>query len=288
MNKRHFAIIGHPANHSMSPFLQNKLFNILNIDAEYSILDIPPHSLELNINKLKQLDGFNITIPYKTEILHYIDSLDKKSQLYGSVNTVKVDKATRNFTGYNTDGVGFLKALEYKGIKLKGRVVILGCGGAARAIAYESVMAGCETIIAVRPSGLRKVAKLVSEIKDKTFSPQISTCIIDRLECMIGGIDLLVNATPVGMHPNYDEMIVNDIVLSRCAAVFDAVYNPMDTALIKRAKKRGISVIEGIYMLIWQGIAANQIWTGANYDKSDIDRLCIDTIQEMKNIFGEK
>mgnify|MGYP000072387943 CR=1 FL=1 len=165
MQLRRFAVIGHPIGHTMSPFIHDRLFSLTGHKPEYSVLDVP--SLTQALPALRTLDGFNITIPHKQYIIGYLDGLDKKAGLYGSVNTVKNGEQS---IGYTTDPDGFLKALEAAGMPLRGRVVILGTGGVARTMAYEAAKAGCNLTIAVRPDDLPAVACLAGELSINVFN----------------------------------------------------------------------------------------------------------------------
>lgn len=280
MRKKRFVVIGHPILHSMSPFIHDRLFALSGSDAEYSVLDVDSQELPRRIKQLQELDGFNITIPHKTAIIPYLDKLDKKAALYGSVNTVKRDGDA--LTGYTTDPDGFLMALKAAKIPLKGRVVVLGAGGVSRTIAFEAALAGCQTVIAVRPSGLLKAAQLAGEIFSNVTAAQIETCLIDRLS---GNFSLLVNGTPVGMYPSVGAMPVSTALLSRCGAVYDAVYNPDETELVKAARANGSAACGGMSMLVWQAAAAHKIWENAEYRAEDIEELCRDAVMEMNRIF---
>ena len=135
MPKKKYAVIGHPIGHTMSPFIHKRLFSLSGIDAEYNVYDVPPQELKDIFEKeLSKLNGFNITIPHKQAIIPFLNYLDPKAKLYGSVNTFFNDNGT--FRGYTTDPDGFLMALKSAGIPFKGRTVILGCGGVARTMAY--------------------------------------------------------------------------------------------------------------------------------------------------------
>lgn len=280
MKKKHYALIGHPIAHSMSSFIHKRLFELSKVDADYDLINIPIEDLSAAFNSLKELDGFNVTIPHKQIIIPYLDSLSKKASLYRSVNLVKT---VNEFSeGHTTDPDGFISALEFANISLKGKVVILGAGGAARAAAYESVLAGCETIISVRPQSLNHAASLIGDIKSNTIAPQISSCTLESLK---GEIDLLVNATPVGTYPKIHESPVFADTVKNCKAVFDMVYNPNETMLVKLAKSNGIKYSNGLSMLIWQAVYAQNIWTGAQFDCKDIKQLYIDTSTEINKIF---
>lgn len=279
MSTRKFAVIGHPIGHTMSPFIHKRLFELSQTKGEYSVLDIAPEELGTKINILKELDGYNITIPHKQAIIPYLDKLDKKAELYGSVNTVKNVEISEGFT---TDPDGFVLALKAAGIPLGGNVVILGSGGVARTFAYEAAIAGCNTTIAVRPDDLPAAAALAGEIKVNIHSAYISTSLISRLS---GEFDLLVNATPVGMYPNTDAIAATPQILEKCENVFDAVYNPLNTKLLNTAKANGSKTLGGMSMLVWQAVRAHEIWDNVSYNPDDIAQLVEDSTKELEKKF---
>lgn len=277
MSLKKYAVIGHPMGHTMSPFIHKRLFELSGIEAQYVVFDIPPEELEEKYrDELSKLDGFNITIPHKQRIIPLLQRLDPKAEMYGSVNTVAFQK--NGSCGYTTDPDGFLKALEAEGAEPCGRVVILGCGGVARTMAYEAVLKKARLTFAVRKEDTEVCRELCREIKD-TLGADVDFCSIDSIE---GDIDLLVNATPIGMYPKTDAQPVGREVLSRTKTVFDAVYNPLETKLIKEAKECGCKAIGGMSMLVWQAVAAHEIWDGSKYNKEDIDRLCADAAAELE------
>ena len=277
--QKKYAVIGHPIGHTMSPFIHKKLFELAGVDAEYSVIDIAPENMEREYNEvLKTLDGYNITIPHKQAIIPFLDSLDDKARLYGSVNTVSNRDGFSK--GYTTDPDGFLKALEYADIPLCGNVVILGCGGVARTMAYEALFKGADLKFAVREKSVEKAQKLVSEIKENFKDCKIGVCTLDELS---GAIDTLINATPVGMSPKTEYMPVDENVLKNCANVFDAIYNPLDTLLIKTARKNGSNAEGGMSMLVWQAAVAQYHWNGSEFNTEDIEKLCAEASEELIN-----
>lgn len=279
MSIKKFAVIGHPIGHTMSPFIHNRLFQLSGIEAEYIKLDIAPENLADEYNRLlSKLDGYNITIPHKQNIIQLIDEIDDKAKMYGSVNTVANSDGIAK--GYTTDPDGFLKALDAAGIILDGRVVILGCGGVARTMAYEVVLKGLPLLFAVRKDDVNIAKSLCSEIENTVKGAKVSFCLIDELS---SDIDVLVNATPIGMFPKLDAQPVTDSVISRCASVFDAVYNPLETVLIQKALANGSKAVGGMSMLVWQAVVAHEKWDGSVYDKEEIAKLCIDSAEELKN-----
>ena len=277
MQKRNFAVIGHPIGHTMSPFIHKRLFELAGEKGDYTIFDVSPHEKKKKITALNELGGYNITIPNKQAIIPYLDRLDKKAALYGSVNTVKNGSVREGFT---TDPDGFLKALEAGNISFSGNIAIIGCGGAARTFLYEAALAGCHITLAARD--VNKADFLAKEAVQKIPHADIKTCLISDLN---GDFDLLANATPVGMYPHIDNMPVSEKALSKCRNVFDAIYNPLETVLIQKAKANGSNAVGGMSMLVWQAVAAHEIWDSSTYNSSDINQLILDSAAEMKKIF---
>ncbi len=277
MSTKKFAVIGHPIGHTMSPFIHTRLFALSGIDAEYTKLDIAPENLAQEYQKtLLKLDGYNITIPHKQNIIPLIDEIDSKAKMYGSVNTV----ANRDgiAKGYTTDPDGFLKALDASGIVLSGRVVILGCGGVARTMAYEVALKNLPVLFAVRIEDVKIAESLCEEIKNTISGAKADYCTIPQLE---GDIDVLVNATPIGMFPRVDAQPVSDEIINKSANVFDAVYNPLETVLIKKAKANGANAVGGMSMLVWQAVVSHEHWDGSAYAAEDINKLCLDSANEL-------
>lgn len=279
MNIKKYAVIGHPIGHTMSPFIHKRLFALSGINAEYGVMDIAPENLKAEYEStLKQLDGFNITIPHKQNIIPLIDRIDKKAKMYGSVNTVSIKDGIA--TGYTTDPDGFLKALEAAKITIGGRVVILGCGGVARTMAYEVVLKGAALTFAVRDEDVEIAKALCSEITNTVKGANVQYCLISQLE---GDIDVLINATPLGMYPKTEIQPVSDKVIFRSKSVFDAVYNPLETVLIQKALSNGSRAVGGMAMLVWQAVVAHEKWDNSTYDVKDIEKICIDASKELEN-----
>lgn len=277
MSTKKFAVIGHPIGHTMSPFIHTRLFALSGIDAEYTKLDIAPENLAQEYQKtLLKLDGYNITIPHKQNIIPLIDEIDSKAKMYGSVNTV----ANRDgiAKGYTTDPDGFLKALDASGIVLSGRVVILGCGGVARTMAYEVALKNLPVLFAVRIEDVKIAESLCEEIKNTISGAKADYCTIPQLE---GDIDVLVNATPIGMFPRVEAQPVSDEIINKSANVFDAVYNPLETVLIKKAKANGANAVGGMSMLVWQAVVSHEHWDGSTYAVEYINKLCLDSANEL-------
>lgn len=271
-----FGLTGFPLGHSLSPAIHSRLFAMSGTHCIYELMEIRPEDLFTEASRLKQLDGFNVTIPHKTEIISLLDGLDEKAALFGAVNTVKV--ADGRLTGYNTDCTGFLSALALADLTLSGSVLICGAGGVARMIAYESVLAGCEVTVAVRASSSAKASKLRKEIREK-LNRDIT---VTNISCVNGPFDLLVNGTPAGMYPKTDAMPVCAETVKACRAVFDTIYNPEETLLLKTCRENGIKCAGGMAMLVGQAAKAQEIWLGTHFTDLQILEVIGQTRKELE------
>ena len=264
MSKKEFALIGCPLGHTMSPQIHAALMESAGVDGEYSACEIPPEELE-SADYLKDLDGYNVTIPHKINIIPTLDKLDKKAALFGAVNTVKNSKGKSK--GYNTDCEGFLRALKGAGIKLGGRVLVLGSGGVSRMFAFESVLAGADVTIAARNAA--KALEIKKEIKEKTKKD----CRIITLSTVGGAYDIIINGTPVGMYPNVDESPLPKEIVENAGAVFDAIYNPQETLFLRYAREAGVKGVNGLSMLVWQAAVAQEIWNGVKFNDTAVAEI---------------
>ncbi len=261
---RMYAVLGDPIGHSMSPVMHNAAFGSLGMPDRYHAFRVRLPDLRDAIYGAKALGfgGLNLTIPLKEEALKYVDP-DPIATRIGAVNTIDFTDGIR---GYNTDGIGALRALEDAGVTVADRtVMIIGAGGAARAIAFQFAYSGGRIIIANRT--VERAERLahdvglgLSELIKKT--PSIRCIGLDRIESEIADTDILINATSVGMHPNIDAMPVPPGILRPELVVFDIVYNPRCTRLLSESRKRGAITIDGVQMLVHQGAEAFFIWTG--------------------------
>lgn len=281
-----YRVIGHPLGHSMSPFIHRRLFALADrAPVQYDMTDIPPEQLDQMLPALlRKAAGINVTIPHKRAVIPFLTRLEGRAELYQSVNTIAVRETET--VGYNTDADGFLLALRDGGIKLEGRVLLLGCGGVGRTFACECALAGCEIVNAVRDEDLAAAAELRQYVLG--LSPKTAYSVLTLNELAKHPLDaaLLINATPVGMYPNADAAPVNERVAARCAAVFDAVYNPRHTRLLQMAEAAGARTVGGMPMLVWQAAAAHRLWYGQEFAPADIRALVEDSQQEMQRLFG--
>jgi shikimate dehydrogenase len=248
-------IVGDPVSHSLSPAMHNAAYEKLAIDDQFVYLgtNVKVTNLKEVILAMRVMDNFyglTCTIPHKVEVLKYLDWVDEKAKKIGAVNTVV--KKNGLLCGYNTDWLGAVIPLE-KITSLKGKtVLVLGAGGAARAIVYG--LKEKEAVVYILNRTLERAKKLAKEFKAKvlTFNHQKE----------VSNFDIIINATSVGMEPLVNETPINPSFLKKNQIVFDFVYNPKETKLLKEAKKKGAKIIYGLEMLLHQGVAQFEIYTG--------------------------
>ncbi len=263
-NTKICALIGDPVEHTMSPAMHNAAFKKLGLDFAYIPFRVEPPDLARAVAGLRALNvrGFNVTIPHKVSVIPLLDSLDPAAGKIGAVNTVVNDGG--RLKGYNTDGEGFLMALTAKDIEPAGKnVVVLGAGGASRAISYVLAEKGAHLTILNRKIELdwaEDIARLIK--KELRKNVRVGELVPSTLSPALEEADILVNATSVGMSPAAAKSPVPSRLLRRRLLVFDIVYNPMTTRLLGEAKAAGARVIGGVEMLAWQGALAFEKWTG--------------------------
>lgn len=275
-----YAIIGYPLGHTLSPNIHERLFKLSGKEAEYVKLEIPPEQLKERYDELAALGGFNITIPHKVPIIDYCDELSEGAKRYGSVNCVKNENGKSR--GFNTDVLGFRKSIGLLGASLSSKVLLIGCGGVGRMMAIETALLGGSLTIAVLEKDRALADAVVSEIKRMRAEADVQLVFIGGSVVSaadFGGkpqFDLIVNASPVGMFPKVDFMPCDEDMLENVKYVFDVVYNPRDTLLVKTAEKHGVKAMSGMAMLVFQAVVAHKIWNESNFEESDIKQLISD------------
>ena len=259
-----YTLIGGKLGHSLSPQIHERLFALRGRKAEYSLTEVTEE--ELSGSLIRGFEGLNVTIPHKLAVMEYMDALDKSAELYGAVNCI-ANKGGR-LTGYNTDCDGFLESVEAMGGKLSGKVLLIGCGGVGRMIAIASALRGAELTVQILESDRAAAESVVKEIAK--HAPAARVTLVTAGDVHAEHYDLLVNATPVGMFPKVDACPVSDELIARSDAVFDVIYNPLETQLIKKARALGKPAENGMAMLVWQAVSAHRIWDGDEYSREEI------------------
>jgi shikimate dehydrogenase len=256
-------VIGDPIEHTLSPTIHNAAFNDLKLDFVFLAFNVKAAELENAMRGMQGLGihGLNVTMPHKSTVIAYLDEVDSTVKFLGSANTI-LNKDGKLY-GFNTDGTGALKALRENGVeKLSEKeVLLLGAGGAAKAIAFSLAKEVGELVVLNRAA---EKAKRLAEALGRTLNKKVVGGALspDTIAENLQDSDVLINATSVGMHPEADQSVVMSQLLRSDLTVLDIVYNPVETKLAKAAKAAGAKVISGVEMLIYQGAASFEIWTG--------------------------
>lgn len=261
-----YGLIGKNLKHTISPFIHKELFALSGFNYSYDVYDINEQELEKN-SEIYTLKGFNVTIPYKNTILKYLDETDDKVALYGAVNTVKRENGI--LKGYNTDGYGFVKGLSKICNRNIESALILGAGGAAGVVAAELALSETDITFAVRSTSVNKARDISNRLKN--FN--LKECLIQDINEVKGKYDLIVNCTPVGTYPDTNGIPVSEDVVLNSEYVYDLVYNPKTTDLVKLARDNGIKASTGLVMLVSQAAMSQNIWLGSEFNDEQIESL---------------
>ena len=266
MTKRIF-LIGHPVGHSVSPAFQQAALDHHSIDARYEAMDVPEPSLSEAINSLRDPDvlGANVTVPHKEAVIPFLDSVMEEARLIGAVNTI--ENRDGILVGHNTDAKGFLTALrEEAGFDPRGKTaLVLGAGGSSKAVTVALAGEGVESIVVANRTLNRAVA-LVESIRRMGVSAEAIPLSEDSLRPAASVSHLIVNCTSLGMTggPGEGETPISAGIIPPQTLVCDLVYNPRVTPLLREAGKAGAQTLGGLPMLVYQGAAAFEIWTGVD------------------------
>ncbi|WP_461206365.1 shikimate dehydrogenase [Clostridium sp. DL1XJH146] len=269
-------LLGEKLGYSYSPQIHSSLFKKLDLKSHYYLFEIDKHSLAHSVSSMKVLNikGLNVTIPYKQEVIKFLDELSPEVSKIGAVNTIALKDGKT--IGYNTDYFGFNNLMEKFKVEVKDKVaIILGTGGSAKAI-YQNIS----------DKGASEIY-IVTRNKFKEFDGFEEAHIIDYTdlnEFEMG--DIMVNCTPVGMHPNIEDCPVEKSILEKYSAVIDLIYNPEKTKLLLYAEEFGIQAINGLYMLVSQAIKAEELWQNIEVNYKISDEIYEELKQTMYNKEG--
>ena len=268
------AVVANPIKHSISPFIHNSAFEATNTNGVYLAWEVDATELAETVANIRryQMYGINLSMPYKEQVIPYLDQLSAEACLIGAVNTVVNREGT--LIGYNTDGKGFFKSLPSFKISRK-RLVLLGAGGAAKAILAQAILDGVSQIsVFVRSSSMEKTRPYLEKIQNATgFRVDLFALEdVQDLQDSITKADLLVNATSVGMDGS-SQPIPTSIVLPEKLLVADVIYQPFETPFLKWARNQGNQSINGLGMLLYQAAEAFELWTGKEMPTDQIWEL---------------
>ena len=277
-----YGIIGNPVSHSLSPILQNTLAKEMNIDISYSAFHVTENIKEA-IKGAFALDikGFNVTIPYKKDMLDIVTDIDDRAKKIGAINTLI--KTENGYKGYNTDIIGLGMSLYNNSLSIKGKdIIILGAGGAAKAVLYLAIEEGVKSITLVN----RNISK-AKELKAEVGIKDISVISLDDLKSNINLLDknnyFIFQTTNVGMYPNVEDCIIEDEAFyEKCDSGIDLIYTPFETSFIKKMKSKGKICINGLDMLILQGVASFEIWNNIKVKKDIIEKVKVLLTEKLR------
>ncbi|MDE0406023.1 MAG: shikimate dehydrogenase [Nitrospira sp.] len=256
-------VLGHPVKHSLSPAIHNAAFQHLGLNYVYLAFPVEdvPHAIH-GIRALGNLKGFSVTIPHKVSVMAHLDTIEPTARHIGAVNTIVKDEQT--LSGYNTDASGALLALQHASVALDGKhVVMIGSGGAARAIAFGLALEtpiNKLTILGVEEDERQTLARNLHE--GTTLHVEDHPLNADTLEPALDQAQVLIHCTPVGMDPHVDQTCVPQQFFHPDLTVMDIVYNPLETRLLKEARNAGSPTIRGLEMFLHQAVAQFELWTG--------------------------
>jgi len=275
------AIIGDPVEHSLSPVMHNAAFQKLGLNLVYVAFKVTRNELKEAISGARSLGlrGLNVTMPHKNAVIKYLDGTDSTAKAIGAVNTILNEQG--KLVGYNTDGKGAMIALQENGISIdEKKMLLLGAGGAAKAIAFHAAQEVEELVIVNRTS---EKAEQLAELLCKKFGNKVKGRALSAevLEEELETTDILVNATSVGMNPDVNRSPVPSDLLRHDLCVMDIIYNPLETKLLKDAKAVGAKVVSGLEMLLYQGAVAFEIWTNCPAPVDVMRKAALDKLAEQ-------
>lgn len=274
------AVVANPIKHSISPFIHNSAFEATNTNGVYLAWEVEATDLAETVANIRryQMYGINLSMPYKEQVIPYLDQLSEEARLIGAVNTVVNRDGI--LIGYNTDGKGFFKSLP--SFKISGkRMVLLGAGGAAKAILTQAILDGVSQIsVFVRSASMEKTRPYLEKLQIETgFKVDLfSLDDVQNLQVSITQAELLVNATSVGMDGKSSPVPTN-ITLSAGLLAADVIYQPFETPFLKWARNQGNQAVNGLGMLLYQAAEAFELWTGKEMPTDEIWQTLIEKYQ---------
>lgn len=271
-----YGIFGKPVEHSFSPLIQNKAFEQAELNSVYVAFE--PKSLKEAVKSVKNLNlqGLSVTIPFKIDVMNYLDEIDPLAENIGAVNTI-LNKDGR-LIGFNTDGYGALRALEETESLDGKKVVMIGFGGAARAIAFTLLNTQAKEIVIW---GFEEPAAL-SLVKELNAQQKVPVSFVKIDQETVLDYDILINTSPIGMWPKEDAMPLSEKQILKGKTVFDIVYRPKKTKLLQKAEEKGSKLVFGYKMLLYQGVKQFEIWTQKKAPVDAMQKVLVDYLNNQK------
>lgn len=273
-------IFGYPLQHSLSPIMHNKTLQHMGLNYCYVPLEVKPDDIGKAVEAIRIFDilGVNVTIPYKEKVIKYLDGLSPEAKACGAVNLIK-NEAGR-LVGYNTDGQGFVCGLQEAGVEVKGKVLIVGAGGAARAVGYALAENVQEIFfLDIEKSKAEELAHFITrQTGTKSEGLEMNPSILNELKCIA---DIIINSTPVGMFPKVSATPIDNLDgVKEQAVLCDLIYNPLQTKLLAMGQEKGLYTINGLPMFVHQGALTLKILTGEEPPTSYMKDVILNQMQQ--------
>lgn len=273
-------VMGDPIAHSKSPAMHNAALQAAGVHGMYMPLHVQPDQLEAAIRGIVALGyrGVNVTIPHKEQVMQYLDVIDDSARLIGAVNTIVNENG--KLTGYNTDGIGYVRSLKEEAVpQLEGkRIAVLGAGGAARGVIYALALEKPEQISILNRTADRALT-LATDLQNHGLG-DISGNGMQDARAVLTTADIVINTTAAGMHPHVDDVPVDPAWIREGAAVSDLIYNPLETRLLRESRLRGCTVHGGLGMFVYQGAVAFEHWLGIPAPVETMRRAVLDSFEK--------
>ncbi|MBY0204253.1 shikimate dehydrogenase [Paenibacillus intestini] len=273
-------VMGDPIAHSKSPAMHNAALQAAGVHGMYMPLHVQPDQLEAAIRGIVALGyrGVNVTIPHKEQVMQYLDVIDDSARLIGAVNTIVNENG--KLTGYNTDGIGYVRSLKEEAVpQLEGkRIAVLGAGGAARGVIYALALEKPEQISILNRTADRALT-LATDLRSHGLG-NISGNGMQDARAVLATADIVINTTAAGMHPHVDDVPVDPAWIREGAAVSDLIYNPLETRLLRESRLRGCTVHGGLGMFVYQGAVAFEHWLGIPAPVDTMRRAVLDSFEK--------
>jgi len=276
-----YCIIGNPVRHSMSPQVHNAAFAKRGVNAVYVAFEVSDVQNAVRGMRALGIGGASVTIPHKLAVIPFLDEIEEPAKMIGAVNTIVNEKG--RLIGFNTDGPGAVKSLKDAGVKIKGRkVAMIGSGGAARAVSFTLAFREKISEIAILGIVPSEISNLVADLSKKTGVSSRGITLDKKKEAAMKTVeaaDIIINASPIGMHPKQDHAPIPSEWIRPDAAVFDVVYNPLETRFIREATLRGCKTVLGVEMFLNQAVLQFERWTGKSAPIKTMRRIVLKNLK---------
>lgn len=273
-------IFGYPLQHSLSPIMHNKALQKMGLNYCYVPLEVKPDDIGKAVEAIRFLDilGVNVTIPYKEKVIEYLDSLSPEAEACAAVNLIKNESG--RLVGHNTDGQGFVCGLQEAGIEVKGNILLIGAGGAARAVGHALAEENVQEMFFLdidKSKAEELAAFIMQQTGTKSYGLEMNPDILKEIKSKA---DIIINCTPVGMYPKVEDSPLDNLDgIKEQAVLCDLIYNPLKTKLLSWGEKKGLHTINGIPMFIHQGALTLKILTGEDPPVAYMKEVILDQMR---------